>query len=315
MTVGIGVLCEDGNCAVVASDLRVTYGKTLPNPQHDRASKQYDFPPFNFVAATAGSTSSAHAIVSECSGQLIRVLQAWIKVKDKTPAPVIHFEHIRDAIEAGRKRELRRLQACAVERKCGYSLEDWIAGQLPSGRPFHGYTVAEGLRVLREVRVEMKSTVGIIVVGFLRENPIFFKAIGAEPIEDSATPHNYVIGAGTAAHNALDVLNARKQNIEMGIARTLLHVHEAMKAASSDKFVGEPNSYVVIRPHSVRRPNGIVRLDAKNPLLKQWSKTYKNKNSDGLDRTFANDLINEALVPNNAKRSQWLGPRSVMEEL
>jgi hypothetical protein len=313
VTVGIGVLCEHGSCAVLASDTRVTYGRTKVNP-HDFAGKQFDFPPFNFAGAMAGSPSSTHAVFSEIAGRLTRLLQMWLADKPSLPDSLIHFEHIRNIVEASRKRELRRLQSCAMESDLGVSINDWIAGKLPTGQAFNELALREGLRVLRRVKDEMPQKAAILMVGFIRENPIFCRGLGAAPIEEAASPHIHVIG-GQGAVDALQVLIDRKQNVEMGIARTLTHLYEALKAARRDKGVGEASAYVVMRPWTVGRPHGMLRIKPDHPQLKQWAKDYASKDTDWLDTPTANDLINRALFPNPARRGSWIGPREVMEEL
>ena len=310
MTVGIGVICDEGDTAIIASDTRVTYG-TMKVPQHEYAGKQYDFPPFNFAAAIAGSTSSTHEIVSEFSGQLMTLLAR----KQADPTFVIQFEHLRNAIEIARKKALRTLQACTMESDLGCSLEQWLSGKLPSGLPFNEYAHREGLRILQGVKNGAYSKMAVIVAGFLRENPIFLRGLGASPVEESATPAIFVIG-GKGAVEAQHVLNTREQSIEHGIARTLLHIYEALRAATqADRYVGTPSSYVIIRPRTARRPNGVLRMSANHPLLVGWAKKYKQCSSEGLDSRAANDLAHEALFVARTKISQWLGPQEMMVDL
>jgi 20S proteasome alpha/beta subunit len=134
MTVGIGALCEYGDCVVIASDTRVTFRGMRVDP-HDKACKQYDFAPFVIGATIAGSTSSTHAVISELSGQLQKIIQA----KLRNPQGEVAFEHVRNCLEAARKRELRRLQDCEMQAELGISLDQWLAGRLPDGRPFNEY--------------------------------------------------------------------------------------------------------------------------------------------------------------------------------
>ena len=313
VTVGIGVLCEYGNCAVLASDMRVTYGK-MKVDTHEIAGKQYSFPPFNLAGAIAGSTSSTHAIFSELSSQLKILLAAYVEAKKTHPSVRIYFEHIRNAIEISRKRELRRLQKCAMESQLGVSVEDWIAGTLPTGQPFNEYAHREGLRVLRRVKEEMDYQSSVILVGFIKDEAVFCRGIGAHPVEEAVSPAIFVIG-GKGAVDALQVLVNRKQNIEMGIARTLLHIYEALKVARKDKGVGDASSYVVIRPHTSARPNGMLRFHPDHPMIKQWSKDYALRNTEPLETSTANDLVNKGLIVNKAPRSQWLGARELMLEM
>lgn len=309
VTVGIGVLCEGGNCAVLASDTRVTYGPMRVEP-HNWAGKQYEFAPFNLAAAIAGSTSSTHAVISEFAADLRRLLL----VKQNNSEFQIVFEHIRNAIERARKRELRRLQGCEMESELGVSLQDWLIGKLPSGVTFNEYAHREGMRVLRHVRQEARGKIGIIVTGFLGGSAVFLRGLGFEPVEDSASPAIYVVG-GKGAEESLKVLINRKQSIEMGVARTILHMHEALEAARVDRGVGEASSYVVMRPWTSPRPHGMLRFPPDHPTVKQWREKYALKSTEALESRFANDLVNEAMIPAIAPKKEWLGPKKMAESL
>ena len=309
MTVGIGVLCEGAECIIVASDMRVTYHGMGVNP-HDRAGKQYGFEPFNLCAAIAGSTSSTHAIISELSQNLRNL----IKAKLKQPKRHVFLEHIRDCLEDSRKKELRRIQACEMSSQLGCELHDWLAGKLPTGEPFNDRAHREGMRILAGVRKEFRSKVGIIVAGFLKSGPVFLRGLGFEPVEDAASPAVYVIG-GTGAVEAMRVLIERQQNVEMGIARSLLHVYEALRAAKIDKGVGDAASYVVMRPLTARLPNGMLRFLPDHPLLKQWSKMYRLRDTSPLDSRTANDLIDLGFNAERVKNSELLGPAELIGEL
>jgi hypothetical protein len=314
LTVGIGVLCEDARTAVLASDMRVTYGKAADAPHHDRAGKQYGVPPFNFSVAIAGSTSSTHAVISELANTLSILLRAWQEQRKERPNTLIAFENVRNAIEAARKRELRRLQACAFESELGVSVHDWIAGKTPTGMPFTDYAMNRGLKVLQQVKDEMQYDMAIIVAGFLRESPIFFRAIGAKPIEESASPEIHVIG-GKGAKEARQVLNDRQQNVGMTLARTLVHVYEALKAARSDRGVGDPDGYLVMRPFTSPAPNGTLRFHPQHPTIVGWSKQYALTSTEPLDGQFANDLVIKGLRVHRARKYDWLGAQKLMWEL
>lgn len=124
----------------------------------------------------------------------------------------------------------------------------------------------------------------------------------------------YAIG-GKGAVEAFQVLIDRKQNVEMSLARTLLHIYEALRAAKADKGVGDPASYVVMRPWTVPRPHGMQRLYPEHPLLQQWSKAYRLRDTEPLELPMAKTLIEEALFVERVKRSNWLGPQTLMREL
>src|SRR5579862_1640676 len=110
----------------------------------------------------------------------------------------------------------------------------------------------------------------------------------------------------------MSALNEREQNVEMGVARSILHVYEAMKAAKIDKGVGEPARYVVMRSWTGPRPHGMLRINADHPTLKQWGNMYKGKSTEALETRMANDLIERALSPARYRNAQLLGPRELI---
>jgi len=52
MTLGVGVLCEHGECIVMASEQRATYGNSPVGP-NDQCGKQYDLNPLNVFVSVA----------------------------------------------------------------------------------------------------------------------------------------------------------------------------------------------------------------------------------------------------------------------
>lgn len=308
MTGGIGVMCNHGDTIIVAADMRATYTGMSVDP-HDLTGKLYDFAPFNLVAAIAGSTSSTHAIISELSDWL----RGYVGEKLKNPDGLMVMEHIRNALEKSRKKELRRLQSCEMEVQLGCGLKEWLSGKLPTGEPFNEYAHKWGLQVLRNVRDHFRNKVGIIVGGFLETGPVFFRGLGFE-LEDAASPAVYVIG-GKGAIDAMKVLIKRGQNVEMGLARSLFHIYEAMKAAKIDVGVGEPAAYTVMRPYTVDRPQGMLRFHPDHPMLRQWSKTYRNRSTEPLESREANELVKRGMVPERVPNSQWLGPKTLVGKL
>jgi hypothetical protein len=203
-----------------------------------------------------------------------------------------------------------------METTLGCGVEDWIAGKLPNDRPFHPYTYREGLDALRDVKGDLWKKMQILIIGFLEEYPIFCRAWGADPLECSASPHIHAIG-GSGANHGLRVLHRRKQNADIGIARTLLHLSEALRAArSKDRTVGFPSYHVVLRSRANQSPPyGIVRLPADHDLLVRWLGEYKNRSTEPLDEPAATEMINSALVPHQFRRTAWLGARTLASEL
>ena len=83
----------------------------------------------------------------------------------------------------------------------------------------------------------------------------------------------YAVGTGQIA--AIRRLNRRRQYAAMSLARTLLHVHEAMLAArnSERKGVGRAKYYVVLK----KREEQPLYLDANSSTLESWRKAYRGR--------------------------------------
>jgi hypothetical protein len=128
----------------------------------------------------------------------------------------------------------------------------------------------------------------MIVVGFAENGIVFMRGVGAEPTEETTTPEYFVIGSGSLA--AIEVLTKYRQDIYTSLARSLLHIYEALKAARrAERTVGPPAPYLVIRPKNVAQPNGVWQFPAQSHLLRQWSKHYHGRESTGsLDKDLPN---------------------------
>ena len=273
VTVGIGVLCDGGKTAILASDMRVTYrNKFLPPSDH--CGKQYDFAPLLLAASVAGNPAVCQPVIAMIAENLGNLLYE----KQKNPERLLVMDHVRLVVEHARKRELRMLQGCAMERELGVSLAEWQTGKLPNSDKLDPLALKCGRAVLQRVSEGFKGEMGLIVVGFVENGPVFFCAQGAEPLMQGANPEYYAIGSGAAA--ATDVLIRRGQNIYLTMARSLFHVHEALQAARrSERTVGPPSPYVVIRPPAMLAQAGMFRFPAKCDLLKGWDKAYKKRKS------------------------------------
>lgn len=300
MTIGIGVLCDDGDTAILASDMRVTYGNSPVSPS-DSAGKQYEFPPYLLSASIAGRANINEAVISVMALHLSELLVQ----KQKQPDGLFVSEHVRHILERARKQELRKLQECAMLGELGVSLDDWISGTLPDGRKFTEESFRWGLAILQRVKKEFVSKLALIVVGFADNGIVFMRGIGAEAIEEAASPACYVIGSGSYA--AMEVLTERRQNIETSMARSLLHVYEAMKAARKEKTVGPPSAYVVIRPARLGKTSGVWRFPAESPLLRGWCKAYQKRSDTGsLDMPLPNDQVRGLLRKHMPRQHQVL---------
>ena len=92
---------------------------------------------------------------------------------------------------------------------------------------------------------------------------MFFRAAQKNAIEEESSPAVYAVGTGQIA--AIRRLNRRRQYAAMSLARTLLHVHEAMLAArnSERKGVGRAKYYVVLKKRESSRSTWM-------PTLQRW---------------------------------------------
>jgi len=71
MTLGVGVLCERGECVVMASEQRASYGSTArPLSPNDECSKQFYLRPIKCFVNVAGSLSVCHAVYSEIAHKI-----------------------------------------------------------------------------------------------------------------------------------------------------------------------------------------------------------------------------------------------------
>ena len=306
VTIGIGVLCDGGETAILASDMRVTYGSSPVSP-NDSAGKQYDFPPYLLAATIAGRASINQSVISVIADELSRLLAA----RQKQPDGVFVSDHVRHIVNFARKRELRKLQDCAMESELGTNLHNWQSGKLPNDCKMDALALRWGLTILARVKQEFGSQVGLIVVGFADNGIVFLRAVGAEPIEDTAAPECYVIGSGSVA--AMEVLTKRKQHVDTTLARSLLHVYEALKAARhSVKTVGPPAPYMVIRPRNTTLQPGMWVFPAESHLLRSWSKTYRNRaDTKSLDKTLPNEQATALLTRHLPRQSQVLTHETV----
>src|SRR5579862_517478 len=108
LTIGIGVLCDGGETAILASDMRISYNDTAA--PSDRGGKQYDFPPFTLAAAVAGTISVNAAVASEMAYQLAAILA----VKQEHLNELVVAQHIHRILNRARKKQLRAAQECAM---------------------------------------------------------------------------------------------------------------------------------------------------------------------------------------------------------
>jgi hypothetical protein len=231
MTVGIGAWCTAGPTIVLASDVRATYG-AAPTGPHDQVGKQFPIPPFNCAAVIAGSLTESHEFI----GRLVQRLEK--KSKKRLPDRQDTMRAIDEARYAVYRPKLDWTMKCNF----GMSLAQWQRKhRVPDNiNLFDPQAEFYGKLAFRDTPLMLSSIVG----GFIGEHTMFFCSQGMRHIQSESSPGVYVIGSG--AVHAMRKLNKRGQNSGFGLARTILHVHEAMLAARQEKTVGPPTNYLII---------------------------------------------------------------------
>jgi hypothetical protein len=290
MTVGIGVLAGAATFAVIASDTRASYPKSAvdPNDFVGKQSRYDDIPRFeNVICTVAGRLGVTHDVEGEMAVEFKKLIRR----------KKIHREHIQNAIDNARSRELRRRYDWALRVNCfGVTCSQLLRGKLP-----HGPLDPEAIRAAKVVCDAYEFKVEIIVAGFVDGEPILFKGTGKEDLQGEASPAAYVIGSkGKLA--AMNQLNKRGQNIHCGLARTILHVHEAMEAAriaDPDNYIGKPAWYAVIL-----QKEGVCRLNPNVTLLRDWVKHYRNRQDTGSLDAEIPEMQIRALLIQEASRVQ-----------
>lgn len=269
MTVGIGVLCEDARCIILASDTRASHGNRSPN---DVCSKIFDLLPFELSCCIAGTISRATSVGLQICSQLGEI-----------PTSLAKRAAIMAAIDEGRFNIHEELINVRMLKEMSTSLERWRVG------PLDPYLYRDGKRIICTTSLGIQLIVG----GFLRGEPILLRTIGVEPMEEEFSPGVFLVGTGKAVDAAHAVLAHRKQCVQFGFARTLFHVHEALEAAknAAPTFVGGAVTYLI------RTQNTSKELPATSDLLARWSggKKYK-KSTIGLEEESVREEVGTHLI-------------------
>lgn len=261
MTVGIGVLAEEGKCVIICSDTRATFPKSNIGP-HDECGKQWDLMPFCCATCVAGLLSVAQPLVDELTHQFIKL--------SSPRRQHIYTEHIANAIDRARYLILRRRVDWAMRTSYGLSLRQWHTGKGPRGK-LDPLILKAGEDLIRAEPLHVEMIVG----GFLANSQlVFYKASGKRHLEQSTAPGVYVIGTGGQA--AMDHLNRRGQNADCSLARSLLHIAEAADAArkANRSTVGKPSHFVIMW-----KDGGMERFPPECQIIKDWKRAYKNRSS------------------------------------
>jgi 20S proteasome alpha/beta subunit len=275
VTIGIGVVCDHGNYVVLASDKRASYKNLQPN---DETGKIFDFDPLRLVGTVAGRLGTLHEIVGELSVQ-------FDKLAKKRSGKPIYREHVENAIDEARFRQLARRYRWAARANYGLTWEQLLTGKLP-----HGEMNRVAWEDIKQTVFSVSLMAEIIVGGYVADEPVLFKAAGKQEIEGSADPPVFVIGSTGAAY-AMEHLNRRGQNIFSSFAQTVLHIHEAMEIARKKDeggHIGRCDAYVVLHRHR----QGFEQFPHACHLLRGWAKAYaKRDTTTSLKSGFA---VNQA---------------------
>jgi len=271
VTIGIGVICESGKYVILASDNRASYGDPLtPN---DSSGKQWDFHPFKIAVSVAGRLGLAHNIISQLTIEMEKLLTLQEK------GTTIVREHIENAVDRARAREMRRRYDSSSRINFGVTLQQLLRGKLP-----HGAIDKYAWQQICNIVFKQPLLVEMIVGGFLEDEPILLKASGRRELETDSDPPVFVIGSKGAAM-AMDHLNNRGQHIFSGLPQSLLHIHEALDIArENDKFVGPCQAYVVMK-HDL---DGFGQIAHDASCVKAWAGSYSNRdNTDSLNNDIS----------------------------
>src|SRR5258708_16764221 len=107
MTIGIGCICESGDCIVLASDMRANYG-TSPVGPNDNCGKLFTLGKnFPVMACIAGRNSECHAVIS----QIVFAMRKFHLRKK------IAREHVMQVIDDSRAREMLTLYDLTLRAK------------------------------------------------------------------------------------------------------------------------------------------------------------------------------------------------------
>jgi len=251
-----------------------------PNDFVGKQSRYDDIPRFeNVICAVAGRLGVTHDVDGEI----------FVEFKKLSRKKKIYREHIQNAIDKARAHELRRRLDWVLQVNfCGLTCSQLLRGKLP-----HGPLDPVALKEARAYCEAYEFPVELIIGGFVDGEPMLFKGSGKEALQGEASPAVYVIG-GKGKVAAMDQLNKRGQNVHFGLARSILHVHEAAEAArrADPKYIGKPAWYTVIL-----RKEGVCRLNPETPLLKQWTKSYRDrKDTSSLDAEIPETQIRALLI-------------------
>ena len=252
MTVGIGAICQSGQCIVMVADMRGSF-EDSSLPPHEYTGKQYALPN-GFNVNTAGAKVICQSMASEL----------YTQIEKLSKQPEVYHDHIRKAII--------ETQFLEFSYRVDHELRFHLLTTSAKWRKMNKTTLLyrRGQRLLRKYYLNAQLSVG----GFLADgHPVLLTMHGNEPPEMEELS---VIGSGTDP--ALEVLVRQGQNPHIGIVRTIMHMHEAMDAAKAkDKYVGRCDAMVVLTPKQIR----ILQLDSR--FVKELVGSFAGRDTEPLD--------------------------------
>ena len=225
VTVGVGAVCEAGNCIVLGSDTRASYPKNASLPPNDWTGKVYDLP-HGFFVGIAGTVHSCHAVSSQLAVEMGKLTGAF------------KVDEVRFAINDARFYDRIMIAGDRLHARFGLSLFQW------QNLPIDSTVFKAGEALIERIPVPM----AMIVAGFMpcksEDIPpcslaaILFRAYKARPVEMG----NNFAAIGSGARTAQKVLDRRGQFMHRSWQRTAIDMLHAMRAAhnQSKRYVGMP---------------------------------------------------------------------------
>jgi hypothetical protein len=237
----------------MSADTKGSYND--PRFSDTRIGKQFDFFPHYFLCANiAGSVRVCESVVSELVAQIDKLVGQ----------PRVFHDHILNAVKEAQINELLYRLDYEMVNHLAMRLSEWKT--LDKG----SLQFRRAARLVRRFQLPMQLTIGGFVGGSILLLETNFND-APEIVEYS------VIGSGS--NLAAESMAKRDQGANTSFQRTLVHLAEAMEAARSDQFVGEPADYVIVTPRSYRR------LPARDPYLFQLLMRYVDNDTEELDHT------------------------------
>jgi hypothetical protein len=273
---------------ILASDTRGSWANNQISA-HEECGKQWDFPYFAIAASVAGSMGAVQPFVDQLTVQIA----SFGKRKR------IYCEHFENAIDYSRFRLFLKRVDWRLKMYMGMSFKEWRTAKTTTGEPLSYLILRAGLKFFDTTSLPIQA----IIAGFLNDGRlIFYKADQKADIDQSTSPG--VLTIGTASVVAMDHLMQRGQNADCSLARSLLHVHEALKKARrTDQYVGRPSAYFVIRK------NGQMgRFPADSRLLRNWAKVYgKRKTTWSLQNSkLADEHVLGLVMPHVRRETEFV---------